>query len=77
MMWKVTYDHFDQKPVLVRSSNWRDDVDTSDWIPFEMFDDDGNRMCAGLASEEDFGPLDDYGMPNWGCTYIKFRGVIL
>ena len=77
MMWKVTYDHFDQKPVLVQSCNWSDAADTSSWIEFEMFDDDGNLMCSGLASEEDFGPLDDYGTPNWGCTYIKFRGVIL
>jgi hypothetical protein len=48
---------------------------------FRLYDDDGELMATGRGlcipgmeeSEEFlFGPLDDYGAPNWGCTEIRW-----
>lgn len=41
---------------------------------FRLLDDDGNIYCEGIATpDEDFGPLDDYGMGALGCTEIQYR----
>ena len=37
-----------------------------------MYDDDDNLYYEGTCSELDLYPLDDYGMPNAGCTKIKY-----
>ncbi len=43
---------------------------------FQMFDDDGGLYYEGyLLGGEGLEPLDDYGMPNAGCTEIKINGV--
>ena len=50
------------------------------WTQFQMFDDDGNLYYEGriwcAPGEEDgealFSPLDDFGMPNAGCTEIHY-----
>jgi hypothetical protein len=45
---------------------------------FRMFDDDGELYYEGYCyseepgSEDEFGPLDDFGEPNAGCTEIKY-----
>jgi hypothetical protein len=43
---------------------------------FRMLDDDGEVYYEGFAvlREEDdgFGPLDDFGAPNAGCTQIDY-----
>lgn len=49
---------------------------------FQMFDDDGNLYFEGYATEDcNFHPLDDYGGPGFGCTYIKYfkdgQGTVL
>jgi hypothetical protein len=46
--------------------------------PFKMFDDDGNLYYFGFLfgdkeSEDGFFPLDHYGTPNAGCTYIQYK----
>lgn len=51
---------------------------------FNMFDDDGNLyytgrlVVSGKTAYEDeeacFGPLDDFGMGNAGCTSIEWPG---
>lgn len=43
---------------------------------FEMYDDDGVLYYNGeIYGEYDgFEPLDNYGMPNAGCTGIKIDG---
>jgi hypothetical protein len=40
-----------------------------------MFDDDNILYYEGriLGNYRGFEPLDDYGMPNAGCTKIKYR----
>jgi hypothetical protein len=47
--------------------------------PFALYDDDDNCMAEGMLYGEYDGlePLDDYGSPNWGCTYIKVKGEII
>lgn len=47
---------------------------------FRMYDDDGELYYTGRiltgdvpGSEDDFGPLADFGTPNAGCTEIRYR----
>lgn len=46
-------------------------------IHFKMYDDDGNLYYSGYVLADDdhneFMPLDHYGAPNAGCTYMKLR----
>jgi hypothetical protein len=44
-------------------------------LHFKMYDDDGEFYYGGYAKEEEFYPLDDFGMPNAGATEIKYRQV--
>lgn len=44
---------------------------------FRMFDDDDiliyeGRLLGDPESEDGFGPLDDFGRPNFGCTSIQY-----
>lgn len=51
---------------------------------FRMYDDDdelyytGRLVVSGNLTHDDevacFGPLDDFGMPNAGCTSIRWPG---
>ena len=47
-----------------------------DGSKFRMKDDDGEVYYEGRIilgeDEEWFGPLDDFGMPNAGCTSIEY-----
>jgi hypothetical protein len=57
-------------------------------IPFAMYDDDGILYYRGRYIDADmmagesglggdaFGPLDDYGKPNAGCTEIRYRDPV-
>lgn len=45
---------------------------------FRMYDDDGELYYSGLFlgdpdDETAFGPLNDYGTPNAGCTEIRYE----
>jgi hypothetical protein len=52
---------------------------------FSLYDDDDNCMAMGRlwlsekseGSEQLFAPLDDFGTPSLGCTYIKVDGKIV
>jgi hypothetical protein len=52
---------------------------TATGIAFRMLDDDGDVYYHGLYTGPDdeslFGPLDDFGMPNAGCTAIQYRNA--
>lgn len=52
----------------------KDGVDGS-FEEFKMFDDDKNLYFEGRISGdyEGFEPLDDFGMPDSGCTSIWYR----
>lgn len=55
----------------------------SQGVAFAMYDDDGELYYRGKfwgedssvasLSEDAFGPLEDYGTPNAGCTEIRYR----
>lgn len=44
---------------------------------FEMYDDEGSKYFAGYIVGDDdcfgFEPLDDFGMPGYGCTEIRYK----
>ena len=49
--------------------------------PFKMFDDDDvlcyeGYLYADKNSEDGFMPLDNYGMPDAGCTYVQYKNEI-
>ena len=45
-----------------------------DRIHFKMYDDDAELYYEGFSiGGQGFEPLDDFGMPNAGCTDIKQR----
>ena len=39
---------------------------------FRMYCDDGELMYEGRSSDQDFGPLEDFGTPNAGATEIRY-----
>jgi len=45
-------------------------------VKFQMFDDDMNLYYEGkiIGNYSGFEPLDDFGMPNAGCTSIWCDG---
>ena len=78
-MWLITKDNLadpedkagtNSNAVGLGSSNYRKDV----LLPyrFRMLDDDGAVYYEGFCSRESFQPLDDFGMPNAGCTMIEY-----
>jgi hypothetical protein len=85
-MWIIIQDlQYDEKQPMfksavgVRSSNYPDDIA----IPvcavmrlpyqFRLLDDDGEVYYKGFCScGSSFAPLDDYGMPDSGCTEIQY-----
>ena len=40
---------------------------------FRMTDDDGLLWVYGTCSHEEFFPLEDFGMPGFGCTQIEYK----
>lgn len=42
---------------------------------FKMYDDDGELYYEGriVGEYSEFEPLDDFGMPNAGCTDIQYK----
>jgi hypothetical protein len=80
-MWKVTRDFTDNKNgvnVNVESSNFNESKwsDGRKHYEFRMYSDDKELYYEGLCDSNDdnkaFGPLDGYGAPNAGCTYIMY-----
>jgi len=70
--WKITKDFIDTDAVGVGDFNPGDEMP----FKFRMYDDDGELYYEGVSSdnetEDAFLPLDDFGMPNAGCTDIKY-----
>lgn len=84
--WIVTHDHIDNTDVeVIGPRNVSDAMETTlkagNGRAFRLYDDDGELNASGravcLRGEEDseeflFGPLDDYGRGNYGCTEIRW-----
>lgn len=73
-MWQITKDVLEGKAVDIRSADWKPGVSLTQ--RFRMYDDDGYLYYEGVSddseTEDGFAPLDDYGMPNAGCTEIRY-----
>jgi len=86
-LWIITRDHIEDgaavgtgspewsfQPILRRSQKHLAELikkyELS--VRFKMYDDDGELYYEGSMQIEDFHPLDDYGMPNAGCTYLEY-----
>ena len=76
--WKITKVHQDglgnDKGISCGNKNLKDNA-----AIFTMYDDDDNCYYQGMiyGNYDGFEPLDDFGMPNAGCTYIKINGKII
>lgn len=73
--WIITSDLIgDGSAVGVSSKSWNDDMNLP--LMFRLLDDDGEVYYMGYSNdrwtERAFRPLDDYGMPNDGCTEIQY-----
>jgi hypothetical protein len=74
-MWKITEDLIcNGSAVGTCSRDWsEDDAKERLMVKFRMYDDDGNLYYEGVIDEDaanPFGPLDDFGRPNDGCTTL-------
>ena len=75
MAWCVVKDNLENKDVLVvgpSSTPLQAHEIIHTGTKFRMYDDDNELYYEGYSTEEDFSPLDDYGMPNAGCTSIEY-----
>lgn len=75
--WIITRDHL-EGVINKKKSDFQDHEKYV--IPFKLFDDDDNLYFEGWLTQElydqgeaVFAPLDDYGMPGYGCTYMKIK----
>ena len=82
--WIITADHLNEKTdsyyrvgmegPFGTEHDWKANPDAGQ--PFQMFDDDGTLYYEGRYvgddSEDLFGPLEDMGTPDAGCTGIKY-----
>jgi len=82
--WIITKDCLENKKMFVSGPSDAKDADIEALKKgggegFKLYDDDGCLNMIGRFIEDGengedcFGPLDDYGMPSWGCTGIKYR----
>ena len=82
-MWIITKDFLFEKKESSRNETRTASIGYKEYIAseiemfkFRMYDDDKNLYYEGMESIKDsFAPLDEFGMPNAGCTVIKYFGV--
>jgi hypothetical protein len=74
--WKITKDHLDGSDAGVQGPRGLDPKTTANRAHFVMKDDDGVAYYEGdiYGDFDGFEPLDDFGMPNAGCTSIWYNG---
>ena len=82
--WKIITDHLDGEETNTSGPysitvEQQAELDSGKGAPFQMFDDDGNLYYSGIiiGKFSGFEPLEDFGMPNAGCTAIKLSGKYL
>ena len=79
--WKITRDRINDDGSEKGVSGPRncDDNLKTNGKRFQMYDDDDNCYYEGMiyGDYDGFEPLDDFGMPNAGCTCIKINGEII
>ena len=77
MPWIIDKDHIDNgKAVGTMGPRGYTGDGTELHCQFRMYDDDGILYYEGRNNTSDddnaFGPLDDFGAPNAGCTSIRY-----
>ena len=80
MAWFIDEDLVDDGEAVgqwnARFKNPESDIETCKRIcgcKFRMLDDDGMVYYVGYSNDSSsFQPLDDFGMPNAGCTDIQY-----
>ena len=73
--WTITKDYIGNGAETGLTGPSNKSRHTANETAFRMFDDDGEHYYSGLiwGDFDGFEPLDDYGMPNAGCTEIQLR----
>lgn len=78
--WIITKNHIEGQEKSVvgprdAGDNFIKHLNESMGETFKMFDDDGELCYVGriIGDYDGFEPLDDFGMPNAGCTYIQYK----
>lgn len=81
MAWYISKDHIDDGDAVGQwNGHFKDSrLETAKRVcthKFRMYDDDGELYYEGYSNDKNgekaFDPLDDFGMPNAGCTEIKY-----
>lgn len=78
--WIITEDYIEEETDATGTMGGHDTTFTKEEIlkgvKFQMFDDDMNLYYEGkiIGEYSGFEPLDDFGMPNAGCTSIWYKG---
>lgn len=78
--WKITKDHIDSGDAVgTEGPHDLDENITSNPTRFSLYDDDNICYYEGMlyGNFDGLEPLDDYGTPNAGCTYVKIDGEIV
>jgi len=73
--WIITEDKINNGADVGKKSTFGEPK-KSEAVKFRMKDDDGevyyHGLCDDSETEDAFEPLDDFGMPNAGCTSIEY-----
>jgi hypothetical protein len=75
--WKITKDRIDNgESVGIEGPRNLDSKVKDNPTRFSLYDDDKNCYYEGMlyGDYSGFEPLDDFGMPNAGCTLVKVDG---
>jgi hypothetical protein len=81
--WIIDKDHLQPHPPGAKTARGtagpfnQDPAITANATRFSMYDDDDECYYEGriFGDFDGFEPLDDFGMPNAGCTKIKINGA--
>ena len=75
-MWYISKDKIDDGRAVDAWNGDAESIDTAKQrckCKFRMSDDDGEIYYYGYSDDDsDLDPLDDFGMPNAGCTTIEY-----
>jgi|TARA_R100001143_G_C3335217_1_gene121449 hypothetical protein len=75
--WTITKDYIESGANTGLTGPSNKSRHTANEASFKMFDDDGKMYYAGTiwGDYDGFEPLDDFGMPNAGCTSIEYKNA--
>lgn len=71
--WIITKDYLELIDAGTKSPWYPENLKPEDLkIRFRLYDDDGILCYEGRMAVHDFDPLDDFGLPNAGCTELRY-----